>query len=153
MHRFFGRFVHRTPAPVTPKEAAEMVRGCESFLGGRLLETLSGDSEPIPEWAWISVLAHAPEEYLADCASRGLPPHAEDRGIWSRTLCVLSALLLDHAARTGKPLGQLQHDIVLPIELQAHVRPIAPSTCVRLLTSALGDLAPVAQATATEGQK
>jgi hypothetical protein len=108
------------------------------FLGGELLDQFSGDLASAPDWVWVSVLAHASEEYLAALASTGPLPQPTARCLWDRTLSFLSEMVLDHARRTGVPVATLQREIIVPIELQLGPnRPLAPSTFVRLVVTGL----------------
>ena len=38
---------------------------CESFFVGRYPSVLQAQGLPVPEWAWLSMLAHAPVDLLA----------------------------------------------------------------------------------------
>src|ERR1700722_11684370 len=145
MDRFrLRRLIGRAQGPLdhhpdaSTAEETCISRECEQFLHGQLLECFTEERESLPEWVWINVLAHAPEEYLAVVASRGEETQASCRCTWDRTIAFLAGILLDNAGRTGKPVAQLQRDIVEPIELKVQSRPIAPSTLVRLVLSAVG---------------
>jgi hypothetical protein len=108
------------------------------FLGGKLLQTFRGERGSVPDWVWVSVLAHASVDRLVACAAEGGPSlGAENRCIWDRTLSYLARVLLDQAERTGIPVWLLQHDIVLPIELRLGARPLAPPSLVRMVLSGL----------------
>ena len=128
----------RRSEPVTAAGEPDVLDECAQFLGGQFLESYREDREAAPDWVWVNVLAHAPEELLATCAaSGGTRSGSSGRCVWDRTLSFLSQVLLDHAGRSGEPVSLLQHDIVVPIELQLGARPLAPPTLVRLVLSGL----------------
>jgi hypothetical protein len=129
----------RRSGPASPTEAQDDVLGeCTQFLEGQLLESFRDNLESAPDWVWVSVLAHASKELLVSCAAEGgTPGGSSNRCVWDRTLSFLSQVLLDHAERTGEPVSLLQHDVVVPIELQLGARPLAPPTLVRLVLTGL----------------
>ena len=128
----------RKSEPASPDEMPEVLAECTQFLGGQMLESFGENRESAPDWVWVSVLAHASEDGLVSSAAEGGPPAgASTRCVWDRTLSFLSQVLLDHAERTGEPVSLLQHDIVVPIELQLGARPLAPPTLVRLVLTGL----------------
>lgn len=113
-----------------------LVARCEQFLTGRLLDDFSGDAGSVPPWVWVNLLAHGTEETLDIWASR-----RTDRAggcLWERTLSCLSALLLDHADRYDEPVVALQRAVVVPIEISLAHQQLAPSSFVRMVSSALG---------------
>jgi hypothetical protein len=116
--------------------AGGFIRECEGLLNGELLVGFTGNKGAVPEWAWISVLAHASTEYLVSCASSS---RSAGRCVWERTVAYVATLILDHAASTGQPVETLQHEIILPLELGLRSRPIGPSTLVRVVRSTLGE--------------
>src|ERR1700722_4571614 len=99
----------------TPEKQPAVLQGCEAFLRGQLLNDFSADLESAPDWVWISVLAHASEEYLASFATRCVRPRPTNRCVWDRTLSYLSEMLFDQAAQTGLSVTDLQHEIIVPI--------------------------------------
>jgi hypothetical protein len=128
----------RRSEPATAAGEPDVLEECARFLGGKFLETYSEDRDAAPDWVWVNVLAHASEELLARCAAEGrTPSRSTGRCVWDRTLSFLSQVLLDHAGRSGEPVSLLQHDIVVPIELQLGAHPLAPPTLVRLVLSGL----------------
>lgn len=132
-HRLWRRNV-----PAAAAEVPDVLDECALFLGGQFLESYSEDRDSAPDWVWVNVLAHAPEELLATCAAAGgEPERSSSRCVWDRTLSLLSQALLDHAGRTGVPVSLLQRDIVVPIELRLGACPLAPPTLVRLVLSGL----------------
>jgi hypothetical protein len=132
------RGLWRKSAPLLAMETPDVLSGVTRFLGGQMLESFGEDRESLPDWVWVSVLAHASEDVLAaNAAEGGTSSRSSKRCVWDRTLSYLSHVLLDHAARTGEPVAQLQHEIVVPIELRLGARPLAPPTFVRLVLSGL----------------
>ncbi len=45
-------------------EAHELVEESECFLTGRYPSALQSGGRPVPGWAWLSMLAHAPADVL-----------------------------------------------------------------------------------------
>jgi hypothetical protein len=130
------------PEPIEKK--SEVLDQCERFLGGDLLNEFPGGRESAPDWVWINVLAHGSEAYLTACASRGVQPGPANRCMWDRTLSFLSAILLDHAARTHSPVAELQRTVIVPLELlQGPGHHLAPPTFVRLVLTGLNEYRPV----------
>jgi hypothetical protein len=128
----------RKSEPATVVGVPDVLDECAQFLGGQILESYSEDRDAAPDWVWVNVLAHGSEELLATCAAAGgTPSRSSGRCVWDRTLSFLSQVLLDHAGRSGEPVSLLQHDIVVPIELQLGAHPLAPPTLVRLVLSGL----------------
>jgi len=132
----------RKSGPVEPAQATakttDVVDEVAQFLEGQMLGSFGENRESAPDWVWVSVLGHGSEELLATCAAEGgAPAGSGSRCVWDRTLSFLAQVLLDHSERTGTPLSTLQHDVVLPIELQLGNRPLAPPTLVRVVLSGL----------------
>jgi hypothetical protein len=128
----------RRSEPANVAKEPDVLDECAQFLGGQFLDSYREDREAAPDWVWVNVLAHAPEELLATCAAAGgTPSRSSGRCVWDRTLSFLSQVLLDHAGRNGEPVSLLQHDIVVPIELRLGAHPLAPPTLVRLVLSGL----------------
>ncbi len=99
----------------------QLVGECEGFLSGRFPGILQDHGLPVPEWAWLSVLAHAPVPELEAHAAGGLRHRPVDRATaqWSEAVALLAQELVTTAARTGRPVEELQHSIVVGVELGA----------------------------------
>ena len=90
--------------------------GCQSFLEGRYALEFGRPGRPVPEWAWINLLAHAPvlllryqASLLADCSDRTPPGH--------RAISQLAAELLATARRTGYSVERCQRAVLIDLEL------------------------------------
>ncbi len=100
-------------------QARHLVEECESFLVGEYPSLLERRGLPIPEWAWMSVLAHAPGDVLVRHA------HGESRersrahlhAIWLGAVALLAHELVMVAERTDSTVEELQHDVMLRVEL------------------------------------
>lgn len=100
--------------------AALLVEESESFLSGRYASDLWERHLPIPSWAWLAALAHAPAEVLAGWAADEPCPEWTVVGEgehWWRALSLLSRELLNTAAAAGCPVETVQRAAVLNLEL------------------------------------
>jgi hypothetical protein len=99
----------------------QLVLECEGFLAGRYPGILQDHGLPVPEWAWLSVLAHAPASALEARAVGGLRHRPVDRATaqWSEAVALLARELVITASRTGRPVEELQHTIIVDVELRA----------------------------------
>ncbi len=100
-------------------QARQLVGECESFLVGELPSVLQHRGLPVPDWAWLSVLAHAPTDVVAGHASGG--SRGRFRGhlnaVWLGAVALLAQELIMVADRTGCSVEDLQHDVLLNVEL------------------------------------
>lgn len=117
-----------------------LVQESESFLSGRYAYDLWAKNEPVPDWAWLNVLAHASPEFLATLARgymdvhpgrattktnglshrhwlAGSPLAEANAGQWNNALSLLAGELLDVAERTGRDVASLQQEVVVNLEL------------------------------------
>lgn len=93
---------------------------CEAFLSGTYAYRLLERGCPVPPWAWINVLAHAPRariEGLAAGRDDLLSPDAA--GPWTAALRALGAELLDTASAARTELSELQRLALVPLEAEA----------------------------------
>jgi hypothetical protein len=98
-------------------ESRRGIAACEAVLAGRYVEQLEGSGSPVPSWAWMNLLAHAPEETLRQ-AAHGRPAGRERRtDVWHRARRYLAGEILDAAARVGT-LRTLQAQVLVPLELE-----------------------------------
>ena len=99
--------------------ARQLVEECESFLAGEYPSLLERRGLPIPEWAWMSVLAHAPGDVLvwhAHGGSRELS-RGHLHAIWLGAVALLAQELVMVADRTDCRVEDLQHEVMLRVEL------------------------------------
>ncbi len=93
-------------------EALTLIDECQAFLDGRFAELAGADGGYVPVWAWLNQLAHGTEVELRS-ASAGL---AERTG-WAQATAFLAGELLDIVDSGRMSLADLQHDILVPLEL------------------------------------
>lgn len=98
----------------------QLVGECESFLAGRYPSVLQDHGLPVPGWAWLSVLAHAPTESLAEHATGGLRRRSLDATTaqWQQAVALLAQELVTTAYHTGCRVEELQHSLIFDIELE-----------------------------------
>ena len=121
----------------------QLVRETECFLGGRYAYDLWARGLPVPDWAWVNVLAHAPHGLLAALAAteQSECDQAGDLGKWQEAMAFLARQFLATATRTGQPLDTIQRQVALRLELEQYradeggVR--APKQLVDAVVSAL----------------
>ncbi len=123
----------------------QLVDECESFLEGRYPTILQAEGLVVPDWAWLSMLAHAPMESLAARAAGVHSRRGADRlnVLWEGALSLLSQELFLMAERTGTPVEDLQHTLVTEVELNPGRTPstsptLGPSHLVEEVREALG---------------
>jgi len=100
-------------------QARQLVNECESFLVGRYPSVLRAQGLPVPEWAWLSMLAHAPVDRLvtqnAGVRRRQIGDHLTV--LWLGAVALLAQELVMVADRTGCSVEELQHAVILNVEL------------------------------------
>lgn len=114
-----------------------LVEESELFLSGRLAPAWAHDGRAVPGWAWLSTLAHASPETIrwlswhASDLSTGARRWGEDVGFAANLLCAI--------ADTGGPgIEELQHGVIVPLELRGlHCAALTPEGLVRLVVSSL----------------
>ena len=99
--------------------AAQLVRESESFLAGGYAWELLARQEPIPGWAWLSGLAHAPPAALAAWANDGSAAVVDGPTTrWWAAVSLLARTLLREAAQEGCPVQDLQRSVLVGLELE-----------------------------------
>ncbi len=100
-------------------QARQLVGECESFLVGEYPILLQHRGLPIPEWAWLSVLAHAPADVLVQHARGGSRERFRGHlhAVWLGAVALLAQELVIVAERAGCSVEDLQHDVLLEVEL------------------------------------
>jgi len=114
-----GSLLERSRTRRIRSQGRELVEECESFLTGQYPCVLQARGVPVPEWAWLSLLAHAPADVLIDHAMGGPPRQHRDRLnlIWSGAVRLLTQELVSQADRTGCSVEEFQHSVLLRLEL------------------------------------
>jgi len=117
---------HRSKNRGIEARARRLVGECESFLLGGYPGVLQADGRPVPEWAWLSALAHAPADSLQARAGRdhARPPADHPTALWQDALDLLALELITTAERSGSSVEELQRALIAEVELQ---RPWAES--------------------------
>lgn len=111
---------------------------CERVLDGSYLDLACAGGGEVPCWAWLNKLTHCAEDELALIARRPFAlEQRPDLHSWARTLSFLAHELVSSAARCGKSVPALQHDALLPLELEMMGASFGPSELTRRVLVAL----------------
>lgn|GEM_PF-2259497 len=134
---------------IWPRRGAgrHLVIESESFLTGRWAVELHAGGRPVPGWAWISGLAHAPVDVVAGWAAHREPPPA-DGGVpdrWRVALSLVARELIVSAAAAGDSVETAQHLVFGRLE-QRGVTAGDPQHLVRVGLRELAQYRQVAQA-------
>ncbi len=105
---------------VASSEERALVRECEIFMSGRYATFLYARGLDVPQWAWLSELAHAPAERLSAAAvqARRRRAHIYPPRRWQGATSLVAHELVATAQRTGDTLEDIQRLVLLPIELE-----------------------------------
>jgi hypothetical protein len=125
-----------------PGIGSSLVDETERFLRGCYLEDALADGQDLPSWAWLATLAHADATDLEAASAwatteDGAHPEYD---AWRRVLQRLSSQVLSLARSTGLGLGEVQRDVLVPLELALMTTPVGPATLYRVVSSMLGTL-------------
>ena len=90
---------------------------CEALLSGRLAAYLQCRNRPVPPVGWLNQVVHATPNELAFLSS-GANSFAVQPAMWRRAVGYLSQMLLQRAEETGRPVEQLQQELLVPLELE-----------------------------------
>jgi hypothetical protein len=93
-------------------DALALIDECQAFLDGRFAQLAGVDGGYVPVWAWLNLLAHGTEAELRAAADR----LAEEVG-WAQAAAFLAGELIDVVDAGRATLAELQHDILVPLEL------------------------------------
>jgi len=88
-------------------EAVLLVEECEAFLAGTFAELCESRGEPVPVWAWMTLLAHRTEDQLQAVVTP-LP----NVGPWYHGRGFLAGEALDLVACGRVSLAELQRDVM-----------------------------------------
>lgn len=84
---------------------------CEAFLAGRWGAELRRTGAPVPRWAWLNQVAHGtPEELMLLVRHLAGTLRFLDEERWAAGF--VAAELVGVAARTGRPVAELQRVLV-----------------------------------------
>ncbi|MEW6470879.1 MAG: hypothetical protein AB1679_01290 [Actinomycetota bacterium] len=90
---------------------------CEAFLAGRLAAYLQDLGRPVPAVGWLNQVVHATPRELSLLAVTG-EAYALQPRLWCRAVGYLARNLLERARETGRPIEQLQRELLVPLELE-----------------------------------
>lgn len=93
-------------------EGSTLIDECQAFLDGRSAQLAGADGGYVPVWAWLNHLAHGTEAELRSAADQ-----LAERTGWAQATSFLAGELLDIVDSGRMTLAQLQHDILVPLEL------------------------------------
>jgi hypothetical protein len=115
---------------------------CEAFLAGQLGAYLHRSGRPISPAGWLNQLVHGTTNELALMAVGSHP--SLDPSNWQQAMAYLARSLLERARDTGRPIGELQRELLLPLELELLGNPDAvdfdPADVIRLTLARLYEL-------------
>jgi len=115
---------------------------CEAFLAGRLGAYLRQEGRPIHAVSWLNQVVHATPEELDRLALLGA--QLDYVSTWHRAVGYMTRSLLERAAETGRPVGELQSTLLLPLELRLLGDPDAasldPADLIRLALATLYEM-------------
>ena len=94
---------------------SELADECATFLSGHYAQYLEHDGRPVPDWAWLSLLAHSSEQDLRDLAAHRWG--AADGG-WRLAWAFVAHHVLTEAERQGHAVIELQQSTLVPLELE-----------------------------------
>lgn len=136
---------HRSNNRRVETQARQLVRDCESFLLGRYPWVLQAKGCPVPEWAWLSALIHAPADSLMAQAEREQAGPCPDHMtvLWQGALDLLAQELMTTADHTGCSVEELQRALIFNVELNPTRRAVGalvlgPSRFVQDVRQVLG---------------
>ena len=89
---------------------------CEAFLAGQLVAHFLNRRRPIPPVAWLNRVVHATANELAILAV-GITDTYQP-GTWTRAVSYLARTVQERARETGRPVDEIQRELLLPLELE-----------------------------------
>ncbi len=128
---------------VTKHEGRCLVEEAEQFLTGTYVQSLLLQGMAIPEWAWVSLLAHTPEAQLSGRVD-DLPPawHADPVTVlWQCAVALLAQEVLATAESNGCTVGELQRGLISEFETgrrrEGSTQTMGPSRFIQEVRSTL----------------
>jgi len=125
----------------TKRRGRHLARECEVYLSGDYAQYLDRRDLRIPNWSWISLLAHARPEQLRSLSVRtgGSTRLQKGTKAWWQAVAFLAAEVLSRADDDDQ-LEHLRRSILLPLELKdlsTGRAPQRPGELVRRVLEAL----------------
>jgi hypothetical protein len=103
---------------------------CTAFLAGHWAEQREDRGGPLPPWAWLNPIAHGELEEVRALAATVSPTSGVERLQATVAKAVLNAV-------AASDLPRIQHDVLVPLELQLMGAPATPRQVLEIVTSAL----------------
>lgn len=126
-------------APTLGERGTVLARECEEFLSGELASGYLSGRGPVPHWAWINFLAHAPETELRSLAENGY-----SEGLlslydsWRYAECTTACAVFTVSEACGCSVAELQRRALVPLELElATLNEISPDEFEQMVYDAL----------------
>ena len=107
----------RRQEPEKPVRGSGLGDECEAFLAGEWVDHLEAEGLPVPSWAWLNRVAHAPEADLRAMTRLPAWSHTE-MDEWSRLRACVAATVLDRAKQMSTTPAEMQRLVLVPIELR-----------------------------------
>jgi hypothetical protein len=125
------------------RRGSDLVRESEVFLSGDYAEYLETRSENVPNWAWLSVLAHGTPGQLRSLADQNtISARAGLRtSVWWQALAFLAGEIVSQRD-DDQDLDQLRRSVLVPLELRGLAGghpPQRPGDLVRTVLDALDE--------------
>ncbi len=117
----------------------ELVKECEAFLSGHLPERWTRAHRPVPDWAWLSIIAHGSEAQLAFLEEDEVDGLVSMEQAWRYALKLVAGAVLAAAEMSGRTLEDIQREVLVPLELQLSTRSFVPDELVSFVVGALND--------------
>jgi hypothetical protein len=123
------------------RRGRELVKECDVYLSGRYAEYLDTRSRPVPDWAWLSVLAHARPEQLRALVEEnarfgGAPTRTT---VWWQAVRFLAGEILSQQ-HDDQGLDELRRLVLVPLELKWLTTGRPPQRPCQLVTTVLDAL-------------
>lgn len=128
------------PAAVSAASVAGdlLVEEAEAYLSGRLAEYYMDRGVEVPAWAWLNAVAHRSDAQLAAMVLAGRPDQVSlELGRWYDARLTLAVVVLDIARYSREDITELQHDALIPLEIELAGERLAPQALVEKAVDAL----------------
>lgn len=110
----------------------------EAFLSGRLVEYYLERGRDVPAWAWLNAVAHRSDAQLAAMVLAGRPERVSlELGRWYDARLTLAVVVLDIARYSREDIAELQHDALIPLEIELAGASMPPHGLVQRVVDAL----------------
>lgn len=93
----------------------ELVADCDALLTGRFAERLMETDRVVPAWAWLNLAAHGTER---DLRRPRMVAATREQQSWCRARAYVAGEIVMLVDTTTETLAELQHDVLVPLELE-----------------------------------